>query len=443
MTSIPRQLRNRISEALALIEKWPRVSGKVTILAKRSVDGACSAGIMAKLLTYYNCPFEARALGLEELAGTLQRSSTVILDLPLPLSTRAEGGWLQVGHLPPFRGEDEVLSIHSELSGLNGFTEACTSSLIYLLAHEAGVVEDEGSIMLLCAGIQGEEQVGSLSSPLQGLNRELVMPLVEKGLVRVGRSLSLFSSEVPLSLGLTVTLDPPLKRILGSEDDAKRLLEKAGLINLSDKPLSTLSEEIRSKLIQCLLTEALASGLEILEAEKLLRISLRVRAEERVEDMAEASRTIDACAKLGRLALSIQSFLKRRPSALDKERLEASFTYIAHLARKTRDLVMHLDTQPTTCLFELSPELRGFTLDVARCLATLYPLMMLGIYTRANNLLKVSIAWGRKATEGKEITSRLMSLAEAHQGLLEVGHRWLEIVVSAEVMDQVKALLKC
>ncbi|MEM4700316.1 MAG: hypothetical protein QXT74_05140 [Candidatus Nezhaarchaeales archaeon] len=439
MTSPPRQLKERIDEALALIEKWSGADRKVMVLAKRSADGACSAGIMAKLLMYYRCPFEAKVVGLEELTGFLKRRPTVILDFPLPSGTKVEGDWICVSHLPPFKDESDVISIHPELAGLNGLSEACTSSLLYLLAYEAGVTEDEGSVMLLCAGVQGDEQVGSPPSPLKGINDMLISPLIERGLVKISRSLSLFSSKAPLRSVIAVNLDPPLKRVLGSEDDVKKVLRRAGLVDLADKPLSTLSEEFRSRLIQCLLMEALTSGLGAAEAERLVRASLKVRIEEAMEDVAEASRTVDVCAKLGRLALSIQSFLRGRPSLFDQERLEISLSYMTRLARRVRDLITQLEAQPTTCLFELEPEFRGFTLDVARCMAVLHPLVRVCIYSRVNNFLKISIAW-REAIE-EDVLNRLTSIAEEHKGLFEIGPKWIDIAMPVETLEQIKATL--
>lgn len=440
MTSLSRLFKERINEALVLIEKWQRAGKKVMVLAKRGADGACSAGIIAKLLTYYRCPFEAKVIGLEELAGLLRNEPTVVLDLPPPLSIKIEGERLYVGHLPPFIDEGGMISIHPGLVGLDGCSETCTSSLLYLLTCEAGMAEDRGNIMLLCTGIQGDEQVGPLPSPLKGLNNELISPLMDKDLVKVSRSLCLFSSRVPLSLAIAVNMDPPLKRVLGSEDDVRRVLRRVGLIDLADKPFSALSEEAKGKLIQCLFMEALTSGLEAAEAERLVRVSLKVKVEEGMEDVAEASRSVDACAKLGQLALSIQSFLRGRPSFFDQERLEVSLPHMVRLAQRVRDLIMQLEAQPTAYIFELEPEFRGFTLDVAWCLATFHPSMRVCVYSRANNLLKISVA-SRKAIE-EDILNKLASLAETCRGLVEVSPKWVEMAVPAEALGQVENVLR-
>lgn len=440
--SSTRQLKNRISEALALIENWCRIGKKVLILAKRGVDGACSAGIMAKLLTHYRCPFEAKAMGSEELLNWLQDRPMIILDLPLPSNIKIKGGWLHISHLLPLKEEDGIVSIYPGLAGSDGFSEACTTSLLYLMMREAGIVEDEGSLTLLCTGVQGEGQVGPPPNPLKGLNDGLLSPLIGRGLVKVGKSLSLFSSKAPLSLAIATTIDPPLKRVLGSEDDVREMLKRAGLANLADKPLSMLDEEARGKLIQCLLVEALSSGLEVSEAEGFVKVSLKIEVEGRLEDVAEVARSVDVCAKLGKLALSIQSFLRKRPTVFDEERLKTSLACAFGLSKEVRRLIAQLDAQPTACLFKLDSELGGFALDVVRCLTAIHSSARLGTYTCAGNHLKASIAWGKEVSEGEEITNKLISIVEAHRGLYEAGPRWIEVVVPVEVLSQVEEVLR-
>lgn len=442
MSSLPRGLASRVGEALRLIEEWARARKKTLVLAKSSVDGSCSAALIAKLLLRYGCPFEARALSLDELVApkTWRAGNVILLDLPTPPGLEAEGTWLHLAHLPSLPKPSNVVELNPGLAGLDGILEACTTSLTFLLLKEAGEV-DEAGLMLLCMAIQGEGQVKPPPAVVKGLNQACLSPFMEGGAVEVGRSLSLLSSKIPLASSIAATLDPPLKRIMGREEEAKRLLDGVGLGEAASKPLSELSGELRSRLVQALFKEALSSGLDVQAAERLMTTALKVRVGGVLEDAAEMSRIVDACVKAGRLALSIQPFLKAPPLTLSWEGLEAALLHSISVASRVSSLSRHLEGLKGAAKLEVEPELKRSTLDVALALASLYPSRAVEVLCRVGELVKVSAAADRReASWGEDLLKRLGSVIEAYGGVAEASSRWVELAAPSKALSEVEKL---
>ncbi len=440
MAFLSRGLRNRISEALSLVEAWARAGRKVTVLARAGVDGACSAALLAKLLMHYGCPFEARALSVSQLS--LARSLTgpgAVLDLPLPLKIEVEGGWLHVAHLPSLGVPSGLVEVDPGLEGVDGRTEACATALTYLMLMEAGLL-DEACSMLLCVGVQGEGQVKAPPKAVEGLNEGCLSSLMSEGVVKVGRSLSVFSSRVPISSAIAAILDPPLRRALGDEEGAKQVLEEAGLGAITDRPLSTLSAEDRARLAQALLREALSSGLEAWMAERLMAYSLRFKAEAGLFDCLELSRVVDGCAKLSKLALSVRPFL-RSSLSLDWEGLEASFTYFIQAARHVRSLMERPVDWKDGLSFELAAEQEHAVLDAALALSLLHHPRLVEVRCRLGEVVKVVIATGAASKRVDELLSKLAPLVES-RGVVELGPRWIEVVLPGGTLSELERSLE-
>lgn len=443
LTSLSSKARNRIEEALRLIEQWSKTGEKVLVLAKRSADGACSAMLLSKLLSRYGCLFEARAVGLEDLLGYYrdkeQNTPSIILDLPVPPGVEADS-CLHVSHLPSFPRVEGAISINTELMGIDGTSEACTSSLVHLLLQEAGVI-DEACLLALCVGIQGEGQVRDPPSPLKGLNENLLSPSTSKGVVVIERSLQLFSKRLPLITSLAATLIPPLKRIMGSEEDSRRLLEEAGFRNVAEKPLMSINEEDRERLIRVLLREVLSSGLDTLAAEALLRPTLKIGFGETFEEVGEATRLIDVCVKAGKLALAVQPLLHKPPSLFDQEGLELATSYSIQVAKTARLLINQL-TGRGAHLFEIEPRLRGFTLDVAKSLALISRSTIMLILSKPGPFLKVSAFIEALESAREKALNELALIAEDQGGLAERGSKWVELAAPLNALVRVEKLVE-
>jgi len=442
MSSLPRGLANRVGEALRLIEGWARARKKTLVLAKSNADGSCSAALIAKLLLRYGCPFEARALSLDELVApkTWRADNVILLDLPLPSGLESEGTWLHVAHLPSLPQPSNVVELNPALAGLDGMLEACTTSLTFLLLREAGEV-DEACLLLLCMGIQGEGQVKPPPVVVKGLNHACLSPFMEEGAVEAGRSLSLLSSKIPLASSIAATLDPPLKRIMGREEEARRLLDGAGLGEAASKPLSELGGELRGRLIQALFKEALSSGLDVQTAERLMTAALKVRVGGTLEDAAELSRIVDACVKAGKLALSIQPFLKAPPSTFSWEGLEAALLYSISVASRVSSLSRQLEGLKGAAKLEVEPELKRSTLDAALALASLYPPRSVEVLCRVGELVKVSAAAAkREASWGEGLLKGLGSVIEAYGGVAEAGRGWGELAAPSKALNELEKL---
>ncbi|RLF11960.1 MAG: hypothetical protein DRJ69_01335, partial [Thermoprotei archaeon] len=412
---------------------------KVTVLARAGVDGACSAALLAKLLMHYGCPFEARTMSVSQLS--LVNSLTgpgAVLDLPLPLKIKAEGGWLHVAHLPSLGVPSGLVEVNPGLEGVDGRIEACATALTYLMLVEAGLL-DEACSMLLCVGVQGEGQVKPPPRAIEGLNESCLSSLMDKGVVEVSRSLSVFSSRVPISSAIAAVLDPPLRRALGNEEGAKQVLKEAGLEAIVDKPLSALSSEDRARLTQALLREALSSGLKAWMAERLMASSLRFKAEAGLFDCLELSRVVDGCAKLNKLALSVRAFL--RPStSLDWEGLEASFAYFIQAARHVRSLMERPTSRGDGLSFELAAEQEHAVLDAALALSLLHYPRLVEVRCRLGEVVKVVIATGAALERVDELLSKLAPFVE-RQGTVELGPRWIEAVLPGGMLNELERSL--
>ena len=147
--------------------------------------------------------------------------------------------------------------------GCNGGTEACSSTMAYLLATTINV-RNRDLAPLAIVGALGDRQDSGDGRSLVGLNRIAVNDALETGLLEVTKDFLFHGRETrPIHEAVAMTYAPFIQGLSGAKDSALAALTSAG-IALKDRGrwrhLAELSPEEKGKLMEVLTAYAGASG---------------------------------------------------------------------------------------------------------------------------------------------------------------------------------------
>ena len=204
------------------------------IITHYDVDGVCSAGIIADYLHRMGKRIHVsffRNVDRDTILKIANSEERVVLtDMGSALISNLEGKVLIVDHHQPIsEGEEKegIIHVNAHLLGYDGATEACASTLAYLIVGEKRYAK------CFLAGVIGDKQ------KIAGLNREIVNKLS----IREEKVLPLYGM---VADSLFYSIEPFFVGISGRRETIQEILQKLKI--KSTKMVNELTDEEKAKL---------------------------------------------------------------------------------------------------------------------------------------------------------------------------------------------------
>ncbi len=244
-----------LNERIERAREFLNSSDYFRILTHYDVDGVCSAGILADYLRRRGKRFHIsffRNVEKEEILKIANSEKKVILtDMGSSLISELRGDVLVVDHHQPQGDSEDIIHINAHLFGYDGSTEACASTLAYLIAGERRYIR------YFLAGVFGDKQY---LNGLRGLNKKIVDELSLKGEM----DLPLYGTVMD---ALLYSIEPFFIGLSGKREKIEKIL-KILKINPA-KMMDELTEEEKTSLGSYLALNLLKNS-KVPEAAKLI-----------------------------------------------------------------------------------------------------------------------------------------------------------------------------
>lgn len=291
-------MQERIKKASLLITK----NEFIRIISHYDADGLCSAGIICNALKRSGKKFHLTCLTdlTNEFIKNLSKDeNSLIIFSDIGSSNIDEIENLNskiiiIDHHKLPRDSEKIVLINSELFGINGSFEICSSTIAYLLANELSK-ENEDLVGVALSGIIGDKQHYNL----RGINKEVIEEGMKNGYIKKERDLILSGKTVKDAL--LILTEPFIKGISGREEEISKFLS---LLKIDEgEELRELSKEKKKKLsslisLKLLKQEVKAEYIQRLTTEKYFLKRENIDAE-------DFSALINACGRLGQYGLGI------------------------------------------------------------------------------------------------------------------------------------------
>ncbi len=292
---------------------------RIRLTSHLDADGLASASILSLYLRRLNANFSVRIV--QQLDDEAIRADIfaipgdlyIFADLGsgqrrLIREFRAQGAEIIIiDHHQPSEADDaHILEVNPYLLDMDGSTEACGSTLSYLIAGKHELVNGRESA-LACVGAIGDRLDKGEKRSFKGLNEHVFSELSKGGQVERTLGLCLFGFETrPVVKCLEYTTDPLLPGLTGSESSSFAFMKKIGVEPVKDDHWRTLSELSGSELQRLtsgLVKYLISKGVRASVAESLIGYVYTIRGEERgspMRDAREYAALLNACGRLNR-----------------------------------------------------------------------------------------------------------------------------------------------
>ncbi|MCD6510090.1 MAG: DHH family phosphoesterase [Thermoprotei archaeon] len=357
--SAKRLLDQGLDEAVEALVEWSKSGKPALLISHYDADGITSASIMIKVLNDLAIPFHVKIVNqldeptLRRLEKLLERHEFLIFtDLGSGqrnlLSRYADKNILVVDHHQPIGGlADNVkawIEVNPRLYDINGNTEACASTMSYLIARRLSS-SNISLAPIAIVGALGDMQDCGEKGQLVGLNRRIVEEGVKSGYVSEEMSLRLFGlRSKPLVECIARTTNPYIPGLTGNERASYKFLKSIGIepeVNGQLRMFSSLSKEEVRKLVTGLIKYMIDVGLSSKEAERIIGyvyLFPREKPESPLFDAREYSSLVNACGRLDKYGVAIAVCLGDREESL-KEAIQVANMYRERLGRYIRLVV--------------------------------------------------------------------------------------------------------
>ena len=245
-------------EAKAIASKLLDANNSIRLISHNDADGISSSAIIARSLLREKKHFHLSNIkGFnQEVIDRLKNDSpslTIITDLgsgQIELLEEVDNEIIVIDHHLGFgKPPSHVHELNAHKVGIDGTYEACAASLAFAVSVSMNVKNWDLAPLAL-AGIIGDRQnVGGL----KGYNREIVDSAVEKGSIKITKSLSLYG--VNLREALAYSVEPYLLNYSGNFSKIDAALKEINIEGttkismLTDNEISLLGSWIITKLI--------------------------------------------------------------------------------------------------------------------------------------------------------------------------------------------------
>ncbi len=254
------QLPDEFSDGLKQALKVISSAEQLRVISHYDADGLAAAAIMSMALTRAKKRYHLtirKGLEPEDIQALAKEGNETILFLDMGSGQiesleGLEARIVSLDHHKPIRKSKKVVQVNPHFYGLDGMTEACASSVAFLLAIVMDPCNwDESPIAL--AGVIGDRQhMGGM----RGINQQILDYAVEKRFVTVQKGLNLKGATVTDAIADSV--DPYFVGLSGRKENALAFLESMK-VN-PETPMGALDEVLRRRLTSMLSLKLMGQG---------------------------------------------------------------------------------------------------------------------------------------------------------------------------------------
>jgi RecJ-like exonuclease len=254
--ALPDEFSDSLKHALKLVNS----AAHLRVVSHHDADGIAAASIIVAALSRSRKQFHlsiTKGLDNDIVEGLAREGSEAILFLDMG-SGQIEGiekldaKIAALDHHKPIRKSRKVIQANPHFFGMDGMSEACASSISFLLAVMMDPCNWDLSPIAI-AGIIGDRQhMGGM----KGVNQQILEYAKEKGFVEVQRGLSLNGPTIADAIADSV--DPYFVGLSGRKDNVLAFLESMRLN--PNTPLGALDEVYRRKLTSMLSLRLMGQG---------------------------------------------------------------------------------------------------------------------------------------------------------------------------------------
>lgn len=322
----------RSEELARLLMKVARAGNRIIVVTHIDADGLSSGAIAFKSLVRAGATVSLRAVTDMDRRVISELKSEkfdyyLFTDLGsglIPeLSSALGNSFMIVDHHQFPENERSRQNVFNAWSfGFDGGTDACSSTMAYILARSIGEANKDLSHLAL-VGAVGDRQDSGPGRSLRGLNRLALDDAVRGGLVRVGKDFLLNGRETrPIHEALALTYSPLIPGLSGSRDAALGVLSNAGM-KLKEggrwRTLSELDDEEKQSLLDVVARHVSpsANGTEIIS--ELIGEVYTFEMEDSftpLRDAREFATLLNACGRMDRVDVGLAICLGDRDSNL-------------------------------------------------------------------------------------------------------------------------------
>ena len=329
-------LPGEFSEALTHVAKAIRSNGRLRVVTHYDADGIAAGAVIAGALARAGRQFHlTMAKGFDDdLVERLSKEGnemTMFLDMGSGQVDRLEklgGVVIALDHHKPARRSRKVLQVNPHFFDIDGMTEACASTLSFLLAI---TLDDDNWDLspVALAGMVGDRQhMGGM----KGLNLQVLDGASDGGYVTLQKSLNLKGLTVYKAIAESV--DPYFVGLSGRGDNINAFLESMK-IN-PETPLGSLDEFYRRKLTSMLSLRLMGQGCRPETVEELVTDVLWIPAMEL--SAADLADLLNACGRQDHESVGLALCLGEEDARAEADALRAEYN------RKLMEQLLAIET---------------------------------------------------------------------------------------------------
>jgi RecJ-like exonuclease len=325
-------LHARSDELARVLTKAGREGNRIIVVTHIDADGLSSGAIAFKSLARVGASVSVRAITEMDrrVIGELKSEgfdyylfTDLASGLVSELSSAFGNSFMIVDHhqLPEKdRNRQNVFNAWS--FGFDGGTDACSSTMAYILARSLGDANKDLS-HLSVVGAMGDRQDSGPGRSLVALNKLMLDDAVGAGLIRVQKDFLLYGRETrPIHETLALTYSPLIPGLSGSKDTTLAALSNAGM-KLKERgrwrTLSELSNEEKQQLLDVVARHVSPSEKGSETISQLIGEVYTLEMEDSftpLRDAREFATLLNACGRMDRVEVGLAICLGDRDSNL-------------------------------------------------------------------------------------------------------------------------------
>lgn len=314
--SISSELRARLLEAADIISDCTE---PIKVVSHYDGDGISAAGIISNALLRKNKRFHTsliKSLNREKLEQLSEGQDDVIILLDFGSAQINDVEEILVGekqnskviicdHHKPVRESDKIVLLNCHYFKIDGTYEACAATMALLVAIAMDPPNWDLSDLAIGGGIADKQHL----TGWRGLNSEILLESIEKGIIKSRKGLKL--SGANLKDAIENSVEPFFIGITGNSTEIDKILNELGLASanpdssgpISERPMDTLTESQLKILGSYLALRLLKQGVRPEFVDGI--ITDKYWSVARNIDIEDLSGNINACGRLDRMGLGL------------------------------------------------------------------------------------------------------------------------------------------
>lgn len=315
-------LEESINKILDLIDEDPL---PFLILAHYDSDGLISSSIIAKILYDKKLPFVLRIvdeLNVEEIKES-SFNKVILLDLQVKEELNRLGEEkriISIDHHPLKVDHSKILCFNPYLFGYDGNSDACASTLAYLIAKEYDDSLIDLAPLVLVASLEDRQDIAE-NRNFKGINKNILEESEEAGLIDKGLGIiSYLNFDESFLKSFSLLFEPFIHDIFDDLKKCEEFLKECGLKNeMINKKFSEMETEEHAMIAKAIASKLLKKGYSPSSIERIYGYNFRVYNLGKYTNLRYISKSINYISRSMNYDKFLKYFLKENISKLNFE----------------------------------------------------------------------------------------------------------------------------